>query len=420
MSEWKETDIGVIPAHWAIGTLGEISHFITDGAHLSPKPTNSKYYMASVKDMRYNYFEFSNCKTISEEDFETLDRGKCSPEYGDILLSKDGANCLDLVFVYKQPDKIVLLSSIAIARLKKQYNCDFYRYYLLSPVAQEIMRNNYVSGSAIPRVILKDFKNVPVPIIPTDEQNAIASILTSLDDKIDLLHRQNKTLEKMAETLFRQWFVEAPKEEWEEGTLSKYISVKHGYAFKGEDIITDCTNNILVTPGNFNIGGGFKSDKFKYVKDITFPAAYVFSEGDLVVTMTDLSVDGSTLGYPALIPKPLVTEKYLHNQRVGKIEFKDKIGKYYLYSLMKTDDYQWFILGGASGTSIRHTSPSAIGSYSFKIPPMDLQWQYESTVEGFFEKINDNSTQIRTLTSMRDNLLPKLMNGEVRVDYQEV
>ncbi len=173
----------------------------------------------------------------------------------------------------------------------------------------------------------------------------------------------------------------------------------------------------MVTPGNFKIGGGFKSDKFKYLKDTAFPAAFVFSKGDLVVTMTDLSVDGSTLGYPALIPKPLSTEKYLHNQRVGKIEFKEKIGKYYLYSLMNTNDYQWFILDGASGTSIRHTSPSAIGSYNFKIPPMDLQLQYEGTVEGFFEKINDNNTQIRTLTSMRDNLLPKLMSGEVRVDF---
>lgn len=204
MSEWKESEIGRIPQSWIMGTLGDVSQFITDGGHLSPKFVKSNYYMASVKYMRYNYFDFSDCKTISKEDFEALEKGKCSPDYGDILLSKDGANCLDIIFVYKQNIKIVLLSSIAIARLKKGYNPDFYRYYLLSPNIQDIMRNNYISGSAIPRVILKDFKNVPVPILPEIEQTSIASILSSLDDKIDLLQRQNATLEKMAETLFRQ------------------------------------------------------------------------------------------------------------------------------------------------------------------------------------------------------------------------
>ncbi len=69
---------------------------------------------------------------------------------------------------------------------------------------------------------------------PLPEQKAIASVLSSLDDKIDLLHRQNKTLEAMAETLFRQWFIEEAKEDWEEVTLADYFKVKHGYAFKGE------------------------------------------------------------------------------------------------------------------------------------------------------------------------------------------
>ena len=102
MGNWIETDFGQIPNTWQISTLGQICSMLTDGSHFSPKEVESEFMMLSVKDMTYSKFDFSNAKTISARDFENLVRGKCSPELGDILLSKDGANCLDLIFVYKQ------------------------------------------------------------------------------------------------------------------------------------------------------------------------------------------------------------------------------------------------------------------------------------------------------------------------------
>ena len=220
----------------------------------------------------------------------------------------------------------------------------------------------------------------------------------------------------MAETLFRQWFVEETKDDWEEVSLKEFISIKHGYAFKGNYISTEPTHLILVTPGNFRIGGGFKFDKFKYYTSDDFPKDYIFKAGDLIVTMTDLSVDGNTLGYPAFVPENYSNEVYLHNQRVGKVEFKNEIGKYFLHQLMKTDDYQWFVLGGASGTAIRHTSPTSICNYSFRMPPKSKILEFETFVNGLEAKNKKNQIQIRILTALRDTLLPKLMSGEVRVD----
>ena len=81
---------------------------------------------------------------------------------------------------------------------------------------------------------------------------------------------------------------------WKECKLGDVIDIKHGYAFKGENITTEKTQDILVTPGNFNIGGGFKSSKFKYFNG-TYPEDYIFNQGDIIVTMTDLSKDGDTL-----------------------------------------------------------------------------------------------------------------------------
>lgn len=270
-------------------------------------------------------------------------------------------------------------------------------------------------GSAVPSLTVPVINDIDILLPPLPEQTAIASVLSSLDDKIDLLNRQNATLEKMAETLFRQWFVEEAKEDWEVVTLGDYISVKHGFAFKGEFISPEPTNLKLVTPGNFKIGGGFKSDKFKYYTKEDFPLEYIFKTNDLIVTMTDLSVDGDTLGYSALIPENYKDEIYLHNQRVGKIVFKRNISKYFIYYLMKTDDYQWFILSGASGTSIRHTSPTSICSYEFKLPLKQTMDKFENICSDLQNKIRINTTQIRTLTALRDTLLPKLMSGEVKV-----
>src|SRR5436190_3176825 len=104
--------------------------------------------------------------------------------------------------------------------------------------------------------------------------------------------------------------------EWQPTILGELIDVKHGFAFQGEFIHDEPCGDILLTPGNFAIGGGFKANKFKYY-DGPVPDEFVLSEGDLLVTMTDLSKQSDTLGYPAVVPAPRSDgRRYLHNQRV--------------------------------------------------------------------------------------------------------
>ena len=276
------------------------------------------------------------------------------------------------------------------------------------------------SGSTFPNVSKDQLNELEISYPSFPEQKAIASVLSSLDDKIDLLYRQNKTLEAMAETLFRQWFIEEAKEDWEEVPLSDYFKVKHGYAFKGEFITPEPTKYRLVTPGNFEIGGGFKSAKFKYYSSDVIPEDYVFNELDFVVTMTDLSKEGDTLGYPAFIPLHHKADVlYLHNQRVGKVQFYDeKECKFFFYMLMKQDVYQQFIVGSCTGTSVKHSSPTTIGSFTFAKPPQEKMHDFDRIVGQKFAKIFVNQKQIQTLENLRDTLLPKLMSGEVRVQYQ--
>jgi type I restriction enzyme, S subunit len=289
-------------------------------------------------------------------------------------------------------------------------NDEHFIYYFL----QQLDWEKYNDKSAVPGVNRNDVHQEEIYLPPLAEQKAIAQVLSSLDDKIDLLHRQNKTLEAIAETLFRQWFIEEAQDNWEEEKLEDYISVKHGYAFKGKFISQDRSDQILVTPGNFEIGGGFKAEKIKYYHDADFPEGYILGEDDLVVTMTDLSKQGDTLGYPALIPASNKST-YLHNQRIGKVVFNSNLSKYFLYFLMRTAQYHWYILGISSGTSVRHTSPSSICNYSFLTPPESKMNKFDVVARNLLDKVSKNTSTIDTLEKFRDTLLPKLMSGEVRV-----
>ena len=182
------------------------------------------------------------------------------------------------------------------------------------------------------------------------------------------------------------------------------MDVKHGFAFPGENIRDEPPGDILLTPGNFAIGGGFKGDKFKYF-DGEVPADYVLSEGDLVVTMTDLSKQADTLGYPAIVPKPS-GRRFLHNQRLGKVLIKNRaeLDKGYLYNLLRTTDYRHEVLASATGTTVKHTSPGRILSYKARIPPLAEQKAIASVLGALDDKIELNWRMNATMEAMAQTL----------------
>jgi len=194
--------------------------------------------------------------------------------------------------------------------------------------------------------------------------------------------------------------------EWTTVTLGNFLEIKHGYAFPGNGITDSATTNILVTPGNFNIGGGFKTTKYKYFKG-DFPKEYILNAGDIVVTMTDLSQETDTLGFSAKIPSNK-SFLYLHNQRIGLVLLKsDYVSKEFLYWLMRTTNYQSFIVSSASGTSIMHTSPSRIKEYTFKLPPLPEQESIAEVLSSLDDKIDLLQHQNKTLEALAETLYRK-------------
>ncbi|WP_064296275.1 restriction endonuclease subunit S [Plantibacter sp. H53] len=185
-------------------------------------------------------------------------------------------------------------------------------------------------------------------------------------------------------------------------SLGDIIKIKHGFAFKGEDITTERQPHFLVTPGNFSIGGGFKLNRLKYFKGIP-PEEYVLRPGDLVVTMTDLSKNMDTLGYAATVPSLPPGLTALHNQRIGLISITSPdVDQSWLEYRMRASDYRAEVLASSSGSTVHHTSPGRILEFQLDLPSLEYQREVASTLSALDDKIESNRRANALISDLLD------------------
>lgn len=402
--------------NWKRYKLEEISSKLGDGLHGTPVyDEKGEYFFINGSNLVDGKVLINlNTKRVKEDQYN-----KYKKELSErtILLGINGT--IGNVALFNN-EKCILGKSACYINVDTKFDRNFMKYVFLNDDFQNYIKAN-ATGSVIKNVGLKLLRDYEV-VLPADieTQSRIASILSSFDDKIELNRRMNQTLEHMAQALFNHYFVDNIDpdnlpEEWKWGALGDLIEIKHGYAFKGEYFTEEDNEDILLTPGNFKIGGGFNYKKFKYYIG-SVPFEYILKTGDLIVTMTDLSKDGDTLGYSSLVPR-IQGKNLLHNQRIGKIIFKeDDIFKFYCYWLLRTDDYRNFILGGATGSTVKHTSPSRIHEYECIIPSHSTLEEFSNQVQTMYQKELSNELESNTLSNIRDTLLPKLMSGEIDLD----
>ena len=184
---------------------------------------------------------------------------------------------------------------------------------------------------------------------------------------------------------------------WKEVLLGEIISIKHGYGFKGEFFVDAPNKNLLLTPGNFAIGGGFKGDKMKYYEG-PISSDFILSPGNVIVTMTDLSKQADTLGFSAKVPDE-PRNIYLHNQRIGLVSLKnDDCNLEFIYWLLRTYSYQRYIAGSSSGATVKHTSPTKIYSAKVTFPKSkETQRKIASILSAYDDLIENNLKRIKLL-----------------------
>jgi len=207
---------------------------------------------------------------------------------------------------------------------------------------------------------------------------------------------------------------------WSEATLRDLVDIKHGFAFQGEYFTSEEMQDVLLTPGNFAIGGGYKDDKLKYYFG-EVPEDYVLARHDLIVTMTDLSKEMDTLGYSALVPEK-TGKRFLHNQRLGRVLIRDEkqLDKYFLFYLLGTEDYRNEVRASASGSVIRHTSPDRIRNYKFLLPSLPEQCAIAGILGALDNKIELNRRMNATLESMARPVFLEMTKDEEQRTEKEI
>jgi type I restriction enzyme S subunit len=195
-----DSELGLIPEGWEVKPLSDVCSRITDGSHWSPKTVEEGYPMASVKDMHTWGLYVDQCRKISEEDYIQLVRNGCKPLKGDVLITKDGNTYLKHIFVIEKEIELVILSSIAILRPNEQILSYLLAFYLREPTVKPRLAN-YVSGAAIPRVVLKDFKRFPIVLPPRELQDKFFRLAEAMVKNCHCFLDKNANLRKTRDLL---------------------------------------------------------------------------------------------------------------------------------------------------------------------------------------------------------------------------
>lgn len=368
MTEWKEYKLGDV-ATFAYGKL--------------PK-----------KELlgKGNYITFSGYKYV-----DSYPEYNC--EKGDVILVARGVGgtgdvklTMQRCFLTNLSIKIVLDNSIVL-------NDYFYNMF-----RQENLR--YLdSGSAQSQITIQDLANVIIELPSVNVQRKVSAILSSLDDKIDLLHRENATLEQMAETLFRQWFVVETKEEWEEKPLGKCIKLVGGGTPKTSEERFWNGNVCWLSGGDIaNNHKNYVSSSEKSISEdgLNNSSAKLLPENAMVVSAR------GTVGKYCLLSKPMAFSQ----SNYGILPIYSSCYFFtYLLVAYHIDELQ----SAAYGSVFDTITTKTFEGVSVLLPKeTGYIVEFEKMIEPYFSKMKYNNKQIQTLIQTRDGLLPRLMSGEVK------
>ena len=383
MSEWKEYK------------LGEVCSFVKD--KISIRDVGAKVYI-STENMLPDKGGITQSSSIPSEGMvtryypETILISNIRPYFKKIWLAKTDGGCSNDVLCFKGNDGLV--------------NSNFL-YYLLSQDTffEYVMLGS--KGCKMPRGDKDHIMKWNVLLPPIDEQKRIAGVLSSLDDKIDLLNRENATLEALAETLFRHHFIENPDPIWKEMPVSYYGKVICGK-----------------TPSKKNteyFGGEVPFIKIPDMHGNT----YVFNSEDSLSEKGRISQREKTLPKDSIMVSCIATVGLVSmnayeaqtNQQINSVVPYDEHYRYYLYCWLNSmyDELNTMASGGTATLNLNTGDFSRIG---IPLPDETAIKEFHLQVEPLFAKIKSNQQQMQILAIQRDTLLPRLMSGEVEVTGQ--
>ena len=388
MSEWKEY------------RLKDITTDIGDGIHGTPKYSeDGEYYFINGNNIsKGKVIIKGDTKKVNQTEFEQYKKPLSDRT---ILLSINGT--IGNVGFYNH-EKCILGKSACYFNLKDNVDKHFVYYTFLTDDFQSHLLN-IATGTTIQNVPLKGLRESIILLPSLDEQKRIASILSSLDDKIDLLNRENATLEAMAETLFRQWFIKEAKEDWEESTIEMYAN-----HYK-ESINPQKQPTTMFWHYSIPAFDNGKKPMDEMGEEIQ-SSKYIIPSNCILFSKLNPHKDKRIWLILDNVPTNAICSTEFQIVKPKETEFL-----YFLYGWLTNKENYEEIASGVGGTSGSHQRIDPKSIFTFTCPYLDIDVinKYNKIVEPLFLKQRENQKQINTLTEQRDRLLPKLMSNEIKL-----
>lgn len=425
--------------NWKKCKLSDVAD-VRDGTHDSPKEVSvGGFPLVTSRHISNGRVDLRDTYNISEKDFNAINL-RSKVDGGDILISMIGTVGQ---IAYVAADPRYAIKNVGLIKPNKWENSKYIFYYLKSPTAQEDIVSR-LKGTTQQYLSLGELRNFPITLPPLDEQKRIAEILGSLDDKIELLQKQNKTLEDMAKALFKSWFVDFDVARAKQKGLPKADIVREyhltdelydlfpssfadsplgpipsGWEVKPLGAI--CQLALGGTPSRTNLKYWEKgsipwinSGKVNDFRIIT-PSEYITEAGYnssatklLPIHTTVVAITGATLGQVSFTE----IECCANQSVVGILENEKLASEYiYLFILFNLDK----LLAKQTGGAQQHINKNDIATLMCLVPSEKILEQYKQKQKPLFDKIHNNMVQIQTLTELRNTLLPPLISGKIRV-----
>jgi len=279
-----------------------------------------------------------------------------------------------------------------------------YVFYLLAYAKRELL--TFADGSVQDNINLGTFEKIKFLFPPLLEQHSIAGVLSPLDDKIDFLTRQNATLDALAQTYFRQWFVEEARDDWETGKAEDYFDIAIGKTPPRQEhewFTESPIDNVWVSIGDMGKAGLFIGQSSEYLTDEAIERFNIrrIPKGSILLSFK------LTVGRVSIALCEMTT-----NEAIAHFICKEDRQREYLYCYLKS--FEYYSLGSTSSIASAVNS-KIIKAMPFIMPDGDILDEFHELTMPMFTKMETNAHQTLTLQKLRDTLLPKLISGEVRV-----
>ncbi len=355
--------------------LEEICSLITDGSHFSPEDEGVGYPMFSVKDMTPNGFNISGCKKIGEEAYKKLVANGCKPLNDDVVVAKDGSY-LKTAFVIKGNPEITLLSSIAILRPKIDLVVpEYLSYFLKSDAVYRTVSLNYITGTALKRIILKGIRKIEVDLPDIGEQEQRAQRLSKVDYLCQLRKQQLAKLDELVKARFVEMFGDPVSNplHWKKVKLSELADIKigpFGSLLHKEDYVTG--GHPLVNPSHIINGKIIVDNDLTLTEGKYFElSAYRLKKNDVVLGRR------GEMGRCAVVDE----EGLLCGTGSLLIRTNGTVTADYIQKIISFPTFKKTIEDMAVGQTMPNLNVPIVSNFMIIIPPLSVQKDYYDFVE---------------------------------------